>query len=332
MSEPKIEFACASENNFPPILFMLLCFFLANSHSSTEKLNNLLKCEQQKSESQRKSFEASQQSLETLTERVASLEKKNSELSVQNDKLSKVTQDSMSAKKCASDLRIELELKERELEKERANRVTVEHSQSELLKKIKELQQENDELVVKLEGLTKENEGLITKNKRLEEQCKSNKVQLQKVNDTLKVPTATSPQQHQQQSKPQTPTSTLTPTSTPSVSDAGSFSATQKVTISTPEKIFITTAAAIPHSSPMSVVSSTKSPTTARTDATAAFADLFSRSISKDDDDVSSCDAQLDATCEQFDTKTYSIDQVSDTSLSELVEDDDEIDTVSYAK
>lgn len=281
-----------------------------------------MKCEQQKNETQRKSFESSQQALETLTERVASLEKKNSELSVQNDKLSKITQESMSFKKNASELRTELEMKERELEKERANRASVEHSQSDLLRKIKELQKENDELVVKLEGLQTENDTLITKNRRLEETVKvlesSNKVQLQKVNDTLKLPSSavSSPQQQKPQScatLTPTPTSTMLPKSpeiqTTSASDACSYDNRK----STPEIV----STIIPHS-PMSGISA-KSPTTI-TDA-AAFADMFSRSISKDEDD------------EHFDTKTYSIDQVSDTEgLSELIEDDDEIDTVSFAK
>lgn len=331
--EPTAAIACRKKLHQKLFLFILLSqphfnwIAMTRTISLSEKLNNLLKCEQAKSESQRKSFETSQQALETLTERVASLEKKNSELSVQNDKLSKVTQDSMSFKKSASDLRAELDLKERELETERANRATIEHSQSELLKKIKELQRENDELVVKLEGLQTENDGLITKNKRLEENVRvlesSNKVQLQKVNDTLKVPTSSAVSSPLQKKPPTaatpTPSSMLKSPEIPttSVSDAGSYDRTlaHKVAL-TPEK----TSPAIP-ASPMSVVSSAKSPTTTmRTDAT-AFADLFSRSISKDDDD------------DQFDTKTYSIDQVSDTDgLSELIEDDDEMGTVSYAK
>lgn len=292
--------------------------------TTTEKLNNLLKNEQQKSESQRKSFETSQQAIETLTERVASLEKNNSELSVQNDKLSKVMQDSVNFKKSASDLRIELEMKERALEKERADRESIEHSQSDLLRKIKDLQKENDELVVKLEGLQTENDGLITKNKRLEEHIKvlecSNKDQLQKVNDTLKVPTASSSSHHQQkpQSSSPTPTSTMLKSPeilTTSVSDAGSYDAT--MTTHNKSQFHLTPEKIVSHS-PISATSA-KSPTTI-TDA-AAFVDMFSRSISKDEDD------------DQFDTKTYSIDQVSDTEgVSELIEDDDEIDTVSYAK
>lgn len=279
--------------------------FTNNNDTKSEKLNNLLKSEQQKNESQRKSFETSQQAIETLTERVASLEREKSQLSMQSEKFSKVTQEAMSFKKSAADLRCELAAKERELEKEKADKATIEHSHSELLRKIKDLQKENDELVVKLEGLKTENDGLITKNKRLEQQIRTvegnNKVHLQQINDTLKVP-----------------------------SELLRVTKGSEITTSPSEMSFESPSPRIPHLSINDESHSTpeKNSTIAplspsvKSTTEVAFIDTFSRSISKDDDHS-----------DHFDTKTYSIDQVSDTEgLSELIEDDDEVDTVSFAK
>jgi predicted nuclease with TOPRIM domain len=276
-------------------------------HEKSEKLNNILKSEQQKNESQRKSFETSQQAIETLTERVASLEREKSQLSVQSEKFSKVTQEAMSFKKNAADLRTELAAKERELEKEKVEKATIEHSHSELLRKIKDLQKENDELVVKLEGLKTENDGLISKNKRLEEQIRTvegnNKIHLKQINETLKVPSEQSRVSRGSEF-----------TTTPPISDISFESPSTRIpphlsindeSRSTPEK----------NSTIAPLSPSVKSTTEV------AFMDTFSRSVSKDDED------------DHFDTKTYSIDQVSDTEgLSELIEDDDEVDTVSFAK
>jgi hypothetical protein len=272
-------------------------------------LSNLLKNEQQKNESQKQSFETSQQAIETLTERVASLEKEKSQLSMQSEKFTKITQEAMNLKKNTADLSKELLEKQRELEKEREDKATIEHSHSELLRKIKDLQKENDELVVKLEGLKTENDGLMAKNKKLEEQIRTvegnNKIHLQQINDTLKVPSEQS-----RVSK----VSEITRFSTPPISDLSFESPSTRIphlsindeSRSTPEK----------HSTIQPLSPSVKSNTEV------AFVDTFSRSVSKEDDDD-----------DHFDTKTYSIDQVSDTEgLSELIEDDDEVDTVSFAK
>lgn len=119
-------------------------------------------------------------------------QKEKADLITQADRFTAVSEEISKYKMKANDLEDKLEEKERELEDERSSKESIAFSQEELLTKLKKLQKENDELVVKLEGLKTENEGLLKKNLRLEERLKDlgqqNKTQLEKLNESLKVP------------------------------------------------------------------------------------------------------------------------------------------------
>lgn len=130
--------------------------------------------------------------VEELMERVATVEKEKAALASQYEKYATISDEVGSYKKRMNELSQAVEEKEKALEKERADKASIEHSQDELLKKMKDLQKDNDQLVVRLEGLKTENEGLITKNRKLEDRIKTlegqNKQQLQQINETLKMP------------------------------------------------------------------------------------------------------------------------------------------------
>lgn len=148
-----------------------------------------------KYESQMQDAESSQKIIEELMERVASAEKEKASLVGQYERYSTISEEVASYKKRINEMSQMLETKEKVLEKERADKASIEHSQDDLLRKMKNLQKENDQLVIKLEGLKTENEGLLSKNKRLEDRIKSledqNKAQLKQINDTLKSPAPT---------------------------------------------------------------------------------------------------------------------------------------------
>lgn len=161
----------------------------------TEKLNELLEKERQrlkKYEAQTHDIEASQKMIENLMERVATVEKEKAELAGQYEKYATLSDEVVNYKRRMTEMSSILEVKEKAIEKEKADKASIEHSQEDLLRKMKDLQKENDNLVVKLEGLKTENDGLITKNKKLEGRIKvledQNKQQLQQINDTLKMP------------------------------------------------------------------------------------------------------------------------------------------------
>lgn len=161
-----------------------------------EKLNGLLDSERQKLkkfESQQQNVESSQQMIEELMERVAAAEKEKASLLGQYERYSSIADEVSNYKRRINEMSQLLESKEKDLEKERADKASIEHSQDDLLRKMKDLQKENDQLVIKLEGLKTENEGLLTKNKRLEDRIKTledqNKEQLKQINETLKSPT-----------------------------------------------------------------------------------------------------------------------------------------------
>lgn len=145
-----------------------------------------------KYESQMQDAESSQKMIEELMERIASAEKEKASLVGQYERYSTISEEVASYKKRINEMSQMLETKEKVLEKERADKASIEHSQDDLLRKMKDLQKENDQLVIKLEGLKTENEGLLSKNKRLEDRIKSlddqNKAQLKQINETLKSP------------------------------------------------------------------------------------------------------------------------------------------------
>lgn len=143
-------------------------------------------------EEQKKS-ESLQKIIDELSERVAIVEKEKTAVISKYEQHSNMTSNKFDiCKKQLCETNENLKAKEKELEKERHERASIEHSQGELLRKMKELQRENDHLVVKLEGLGTENEDLITKNKEFE--CRlmvledQNKQHLEEINETLKVP------------------------------------------------------------------------------------------------------------------------------------------------
>lgn len=165
------------------------------SKMEQEKLNEILSKERQKVrklESLSNDSEASKKMIDNLMERVATVEKEKAELAGQYEKYAKISDEVVSYKKRMNEMSSLLEAKEKALEKEKADKASIEHSQEDLLKKMKNLQKENDNLVVKLEGLKTENESLINKNKRLEDRVKvledQNKQQLQQLTETLKMP------------------------------------------------------------------------------------------------------------------------------------------------
>lgn len=162
----------------------------------SETLNGLLETERKKilrNESQISDGQSKQKMIDQLMERVATIEKEKSELVSQYDKYATISDEVGIYKKRVSDMSQVLADTEKSLDKERSDKASIEHSQEDLLKKMKELQKENDQLVVKLEGLKTENEGLLNKNKKLEDRIKvledQNKQQLQQINDALKMPT-----------------------------------------------------------------------------------------------------------------------------------------------
>lgn len=166
------------------------------SFDISEKLNGLLDSERQKLkkyESQQQNVESSQQMIEELMERVAAAEKEKASLLGQYERYSSIADEVSNYKRRINEMSQLLESKEKDLEKERADKASIEHSQDDLLRKMKDLQKENDQLVIKLEGLKTENEGLLNKNKRLEDRIKTledqNKAQLKQINETLKSPT-----------------------------------------------------------------------------------------------------------------------------------------------
>lgn len=144
-------------------------------------------------EAQSHDFESSQKMIDDLMQQVSQLEKEKMEIAKQYEKYATLSEEISIYKNQIAELTGIIETKEQDLEKERADKESIQHSQEELLKKMKLLQQENDELVVKLEGLKSENETLITKNKILEDRVKyledQNTTVLRQVNDTLKMPT-----------------------------------------------------------------------------------------------------------------------------------------------
>jgi chromosome segregation ATPase len=160
-----------------------------------EKLSESLENEQTKLkryELQFHDIESKEKMVEELMAQVSQLEKQKMDLASQFEKFSKVADDVTIYKTQISEMNEALDKCERDLEKERADRASVEHKQDDLLQKMKNLQKENDELVVKLEGLKSENDSLLNKNKRLEDRVRvlegKNKQHLQQVNDTLRMP------------------------------------------------------------------------------------------------------------------------------------------------
>ncbi|CAO1346932.1 unnamed protein product [Diamesa serratosioi] len=168
---------------------------LKESKSEQETLSELLENETQKIkkyEAQSNDLFAAKKMMENLENRAAIVEKEKADLINQIEKYSKMSEDFNSYKMKMTELTQKLDFKEKELIKERTDKDSIVHSQDDLLKKMKELQKENDILVVKLEGLKTENDGLINKNKKLEDRVKNledqNKQQLIKINETLKLP------------------------------------------------------------------------------------------------------------------------------------------------
>lgn len=144
-------------------------------------------------EAQSKDFESSQKMIDELMQQVARLENEKMEMAKQYEKYAMLSDEIASYKKQIKELNEIIQKKDEDLEKERADNECIRHSQDDLLKKMKQLQQDNDELVVKLEGLQSENETLMDKNRKLEDRVREledkNKKYLREVNDTLKMPT-----------------------------------------------------------------------------------------------------------------------------------------------
>lgn len=124
------------------------------------------------------------------------MEEERAELITKCSKLAIVTEELESYKRKTNELTKVLAETERALEKERADKASIEqvsvHSQENLLKVMKDLQKENDSLAVKLEGLKTENESLLSKNEKLEHRIKvlddQNKEQIQQINNALSMP------------------------------------------------------------------------------------------------------------------------------------------------
>lgn len=161
-----------------------------------DKLNEMLdkeKCRILRYEAQSHDFESSQKMIDDLMKQVAALEKEKLEVVKQYEKYSSYSDEIAKYQKQIIEMSEIIEMKQKELENERADKESVQHSQEELLRKMKQLQQDNDELVVKLEGLKSENDSLLTKNKKLESRIKTledqNKKYLKQVNETLSMPT-----------------------------------------------------------------------------------------------------------------------------------------------
>lgn len=130
--------------------------------------------------------------IDDLMARVAKVEKEKEELAGRYEKYATLSGEVANYKKRIHEMTSILEMKEKVIEKEKADKASIEHSQEDLLNKMKELQKENDNLVVRLEGLKTESEGLLVKNKKLEDRIKvledENKEQLKKINEALKMP------------------------------------------------------------------------------------------------------------------------------------------------
>lgn len=145
-----------------------------------------------KLDSQSQDLDAAQKMIQELMERTSTLEKEKADLSCQYEKYATISDEVVSYKQHMFEMTQALEAKEKLLEQERNDKMSIEHSQTELLGKMKELQKENDKLVIKLEGMKTENDSLINKNKKLENRIKvledQNKLQLQQINDALKIP------------------------------------------------------------------------------------------------------------------------------------------------
>lgn len=168
---------------------------LNESKIEQENISELLEKERQKIkkyEAQSQDLDAANKMIENLMDRAEIVQKEKADLKIQFEKYACFSEEVTSYKKKMIELTQKLDLKEKELNKTRTDHESIAHSQEDLLKKMKDLQKENDNLVVKLEGLKTENDGLINKNKKLEDRVKvledQNKQQLIKLNETLKLP------------------------------------------------------------------------------------------------------------------------------------------------
>lgn len=296
-------------------------------------------------------------------DRITAMEKEKTELCSQSQKIVSATEEAASYKRKLSEMREMLEAKEKALENERSDKESIEHSQDELLTKMKELQKENDHLVIKLEGLKTENEGLLSKNKKLEGRVKElevqNKQQLHQLNETLKMPTPISSDRGEISSVkssaieiPRSVASSIRMSSSPpSLSIPIIIQDEKRPALLEKDLKVIPVIVEPSHTSAsvsfdmdsMSKLQLTSKESTILEDSTVqsdnkAFADAFSRSgekfstpkrfqaenffpshvpVSKDD--------QAPSIEDDFDPKTFSIDQVSDAEgVSELIEDEED--------
>ncbi|CRL03214.1 CLUMA_CG016752, isoform A [Clunio marinus] len=236
---------------------------------------------------------ALQKVIEDFKQELIRIKRENVELSTQCENHAALNNEVSLCKQHMNELKQLLEVKEKSLQNEQAGRMSIEHSQEELLKKMKEVQRENDEFAVRLEGLKTENEDFLRRHKQLE-----SRIQFLEGHST------------EQQKKTFYSIQSTSADSTILKSDktTSTLPSSHVKRATTSKEIKLET------NEEKENFNDSHDQINMSTSSAIAFADTFSRSVSKDDKSID----------DPLDTRTFSIEQESDPEgISELLEDNE---------